>query len=167
MKRVYFFLQKLENRRTNSKRVVWTQCSPLNRRRRGQDKREQSSWQTFSRTNLTCFTAPSLKQAFASEMDEVRQAKYLRLCLWCDCPTDVLSIIASGELLCRPLAAEQSNSLRLHNLSGNTGALRTGTCFSAVSAQHTWGPCRGPCLGTSRAFVFCLPAAHDSRPFLH
>lgn len=73
------FLQKLENRRTNGQRVVWTQYSPLNRRRRGQDKREQSSWQTFSRTNLTCFTASSLKQAFASEMDEVRQAKYLRL----------------------------------------------------------------------------------------
>lgn len=113
--------------------------------------------------SLTCFRASSLKQAFASEMDEVRVAENLRLCLWCDYPTDFL-YITSSEPLHRSLAAEQSNSPGLCNLSGCTGALTTGTCSSAACARHTWGLCIGIAGCT---FVFCLPAAHDSRRFLH
>lgn len=55
----------------------------------------------------------------------------------CDCPTDSLSITASSGPLYHPLAAEQSISTGLNNLSGYTGALTTGTCFSTLSALNT------------------------------
>lgn len=76
--------------------------------------------------NLTCFTAPSLKQALETESAAL-----------CDYSADFLFITAFSEPHLGPLAAEQGNSPGFVNLSGYAGALTRDTCSCAVCAPHT------------------------------
>lgn len=63
--------------------------------------------------NLTCFTASSLKQAFASEIDQASLAECLRRCL---CATDFLIITAISKPLHCPWLGEQCNCFGHSNL---------------------------------------------------